>query len=134
MRKITQQAAEAFWNYEPFNSGNTRVKALYTSPGVNIVGAIMELHGNAIARVQDGKLYMTLAGWATATTRERLNGVYQSAPRRDEWGIGARARTFHQIAGSQFFDKPGCAAGLRTEIENDELIVIWLSNGVWVSE
>ena len=42
MRKITEQAVNAFMNAETFNKGNTTVTAL---PNVTV----MELHGNEIA-------------------------------------------------------------------------------------
>lgn len=63
--------ATAFYKNEKFSSGNTQVKG----------GAIF-LHGNKIAEYQslftnDGNnnINITLAGWNTPTTRERLNGL-----------------------------------------------------------
>lgn len=39
-------------------------------------GTTLTLHGNVIARKgPDGSIVATLAGWGTATTRERLNGL-----------------------------------------------------------
>jgi hypothetical protein len=35
----------------------------------------MELHGNRIAVRQDGKLWVSLSGWPTVTTRARLNAI-----------------------------------------------------------
>jgi hypothetical protein len=71
MRKITQQMSKAFYNNENFSSGNTKVS-----------GAGIFLHGNKIAEFQslfsnDGNknINITLAGWNTPTTRERLNGL-----------------------------------------------------------
>lgn len=72
MRKITRDAVNAFRNNEDFNRGNTQVMS-----GVN--GAVMLLHGNAIAAWQDdGELYVSSAGWETVTTRDRLNGLLSS--------------------------------------------------------
>lgn len=66
--------AKAFYNNEKFSSGNTQV----SDKGIF-------LHGNKIAEWQslyaplkkDGnmKINITLAGWNTSTTRERLNGL-----------------------------------------------------------
>lgn len=33
------------------------------------------LHGNCIAKLENGKLSITTAGWNTSTTRERLNAL-----------------------------------------------------------
>jgi len=71
MRKITREAAEAFVNCRNFNKGNTTV--------THIVGSsFMDLHGNRIAeRMMGSPLRVTLAGWNTPTTRERLNGLLE---------------------------------------------------------
>jgi len=70
MRKITQQAVDAFNKGKPFKSGNTEVK-------VDVWGAReMFLHNNLIAtQFPEGGLEITTAGWNTPTTRERLNGL-----------------------------------------------------------
>lgn len=71
MRKITQEAVYAFENDIAYKSGNTTVK-----------DGAMFLHGNKIAEFEslfknDGNrnINITLAGWNTNTTRERLNGL-----------------------------------------------------------
>lgn len=73
MRKITQQACHAFENGENFKMANTEVN-----------GQGYFLHGNKIAEFEslftkDGNrnINITLAGWNTNTTRERLNGLSQ---------------------------------------------------------
>lgn len=82
MKKTTQQAADLFTS---FNSGkvgsNTRVthKAMLSNgkfpKGNHFI--VLELFGNEIAAADsgDGSLYITNAGWKTATTKERLNGL-----------------------------------------------------------
>ena len=79
MRKITQQASEAFLAMRPFKAGNTRVV-------VNDACCYAELllHGNVIARNTGGLISITNAGWRTNTTKERLSGlngvsIYQTA-------------------------------------------------------
>jgi hypothetical protein len=71
MRKITQEACEAFEGGYQLHKQNMMV---------NDEG--MFLHGNKIAEFQslfknDGNnnINITLAGWNTKTTRERLNGL-----------------------------------------------------------
>lgn len=70
MRKITKEAVYAFENNQRFNKANTIV---------NEFGYF--LHGNKIAEYtslfNDGNkdINITLAGWNTNTTRERLNGL-----------------------------------------------------------
>jgi len=71
MRKITMEACRAFEGGYNFKSGNTRV---------DDHGYF--LHNNKIAEYQslfknDGNknINITLAGWNTNTTRERLNGL-----------------------------------------------------------
>lgn len=76
MFKITQDAIAAFENGEDFQRGNTKVR-IYKSENGMIWGSqkILYLHGNLIAKdeTMDG-FCITLSGWNTRTTRERLNG------------------------------------------------------------
>ena len=68
MRKITRQAADAFINGRNFSRQNMTISH---EDGI----ARMYLHGNLIASQDGTDLRMTLAGWNTPTTRERLNGL-----------------------------------------------------------
>lgn len=72
MRKITQNAVNAFYNYQNFKSGNTKVEA--TSEVAGRVSRL-HLHGNLIAKLMDGELIITNAGWQSNTTKERLNAL-----------------------------------------------------------
>ena len=71
MRKITRLASEAFIANENWHLDNTRV-------AVDENRTVLYLHNNIIALKKhdapDGVL-LTLAGWGTPTTRERLNGL-----------------------------------------------------------
>jgi len=70
MRKITEQAIEAFTSNSNFKGKNTEVSS---DSFLNR----MWLHGNLIA-VKDhinGVTKVSLCGWNTPTTRERLNGI-----------------------------------------------------------
>ena len=65
MRKITEDAVEAFENDKPFKRSNTEVEVNPTR---------LYLHDNLIAKKENG-LWITDAGWQTNTTKERLNGI-----------------------------------------------------------
>ena len=67
MRQVTEQIAKAFLAGESKTVGNTR------TDGQNVW-----LHGNLIARKTDFGFQLTLAGWPTPTTRERLNGILKT--------------------------------------------------------
>lgn len=70
MRKITEQAARAFHSAQPFKKSNTSVE-------VHDTDVVLKLHGHIIAwwNTITGDYEVTLAGWPTPTTRERLNGL-----------------------------------------------------------
>jgi len=66
MRKVTKKAVTAFLAGKTCCEGNTTCD-----------GETLLLHGNPIARrdPESGVVTVTLAGWATPTTKERLNGL-----------------------------------------------------------
>lgn len=75
MRKITQQAVQAFMAGRPFRGSNTTV-AIRPWQGESANSIILSLHGNPIARrVLNGPILVCDGGWQTATTKERLNGL-----------------------------------------------------------
>ena len=75
MRKITREAAEAFCRRKPLSKSNTTVT-------VTDDAVAMYLHGNLIAvqNLHDASYILTVtdAGWRTATTKERLNGLLRT--------------------------------------------------------
>ena len=75
MRKVTRNIVEAWARGESLTSGNTSTD-----------GETIWLHGNAIVwkTIDSDVIALTLAGWPTVTTRERLNGVLNF------YGIGYR--------------------------------------------
>lgn len=88
MRKITQRATESFLNRKPIKLGNTRVRVghltldgngreVKTSP---VTSSTLILHGHTIAEFNfiGRSLWFTLAGWNTPTTKERLNGLFDT--------------------------------------------------------
>lgn len=66
MRQITKEAKWAFDRNINFSKSNTKIL---------VMGDITEmyLHGNKIARKFGHKISISLAGWNTVTTRERLS-------------------------------------------------------------
>lgn len=84
-RMVTDAIAQAFLEGKKRRVANTSTD-----------GQTIWLHNNAIARKSgDGSVEITLAGWPTATTRERLNGLLNAL------GVNKRVS---QRAGSQMLD------------------------------
>jgi hypothetical protein len=75
MKQITQKAVSAFMAGKNFTSGNTSVT---THDGI----VKLRLHGNTIAKRELSKpvshTQVTLCGYNTVTTRERVNGLLQA--------------------------------------------------------
>jgi len=81
MRKISKLAARAFIEGRNFRRDNTEVNVHATILGKR---KEMRLHGNVIARqTGDQPLKITLAGWGTSTTRERLNTLLTETGKRE---------------------------------------------------
>lgn len=70
MRIVTKKAVEAFIEAKHFLSGNTFID-------VSASEVHFFLHNNLIARKDrlTGRVSITTAGWSTATTKARLNGI-----------------------------------------------------------
>ena len=90
MRKITYKAARAFIEGRNFSSGNTSVKVEQRTPEDSHPYAFdgsdvrLCLHDNLIAEYTNARgLRITLAGWPTTTTRERLNGLLTELGKRE---------------------------------------------------
>ena len=70
MRKITREAVDKFLSKEPFKKSNMAVE----SGGMGTWK--LKLHGNTIATIDEfNMLSISNAGWASNTTKERLNGL-----------------------------------------------------------
>jgi hypothetical protein len=97
MRKETDDVMRAFLARKPCTRARTQTN-----------GDAVTLHGNRIAwREADGSISMTLAGWGTPTTRDRLNGLCL---------ILMDKRPFHQKKGVQYYD--------HLEISTDQIITV----------
>lgn len=66
MKKVTETIAKSLEQGSKKSLGNTMTD-----------GNAVFLHGNKIAEWRENGLHMSLAGWNTVTTRERLNGIAQ---------------------------------------------------------
>ncbi len=69
MRKITQEACNAFGNALNYKKSNTKVVAF------DDLNVEMTLHGNLIAYSCPKGTFISSAGYNTNTTKERLNGL-----------------------------------------------------------
>jgi hypothetical protein len=79
MRKITKEAVNKFLSREPFRKSNMSVEESY---GVYK----LKLHGNTIATIDElGVLSVSNAGWASNTTKERLNGLPNVRIHQKNW-------------------------------------------------
>ena len=107
MRKITEKVSDAFLNKQSVCMSNSAVVAADDKVS-------LYLHSNLIARLSDDKLEVTLAGWGTPTTRERLNGLMRT--------LRLNVR-FNQYKGDQYMRT--ASAGRRIEV--DETICLDLN-------
>ena len=100
MRKTTQRIKDAFDNGQSLTVNNTRTD-----------GTSVYLFGNEIVRRDaNGKVYATLAGWNTVTTRERVNGI--------------TGLNFHQVNHEPLLD--------GKSVDSSEWIAVqWLSLLLW---
>lgn len=92
MRKVTETTCKAFLSGKVVKCSNT-----WTAITGNNIELI--LHGKTIAKrsIDDNSIVqVTLAGWPTVTTRDRLNGLCHML------GKGR----FYQKAHEQYFDSP----------------------------
>ena len=79
MRKITKEAVSKFLSREPFRKSNMSVEESY---GLYK----LKLHGNTIATIDElGVLSVSNAGWASNTTKERLNGLPNVRIHQKNW-------------------------------------------------
>ena len=84
MRKITRLAARAFIEGRSFNRDNTSVRIEERIPEDSHPNRRLYLHNNLIAEYTNASsLRITLAGWPTTTTRERLNGLLTELGKRE---------------------------------------------------
>ena len=85
MRKISKLAARAFIEGREFRRDNTEVVVCEV---IHCKRKELRLHGNVIARQTSAArgyqpLKITLAGWPTPTTRERLNTLLTEMGKRE---------------------------------------------------
>ena len=67
-RKITNESIRKFLDCIPFKLSNTEVVREGTI-------YYLKLFGNKIAAIDNGRMWISNAGWDSNTTKERLNGL-----------------------------------------------------------
>ena len=78
-RKITREAVDKFLSREPFKKSNMSVDECYGQYR-------LKLHGNVIAVLDEfNMLSVSNAGWASNTTKERLNGLPHVRVNQKNW-------------------------------------------------
>jgi len=78
-RKITKESISAFLDRKPFKKSNMEVDECYGQ-------FRLKLHGNTIAVLDEfGMLSVSNAGWASNTTKERLNGLPNVGIHQKNW-------------------------------------------------
>jgi hypothetical protein len=125
MRKITLEACKAFHNGYEYRNNNTEVTSI---PDESVT---LWLHGNVIARRRfdvPGVIEVTLAGWNTRTTRERLNGLLE------HYGFTLR---FWQCAKKPIIIDVSLDDDIGVDIHKDDWICIrkdkWIISGAQCS-
>ena len=79
MRKITKESVNAFLMGKTFSKGNMSV----VKDGETFR---LKLHGNTIAIIDElGVMSVSNAGWASNTTKERLNGLPNVSVHQKNW-------------------------------------------------
>ena len=71
MRKIETQMNSAIRSRRDWHSGNTRVEITEDK------SALVYLHGNLIANVEDNLVQIFDGGWQSNTTKSRLNAIIE---------------------------------------------------------
>ena len=104
MRKITQDAIQAFTNRTNFKQGNTEVKAMVNGQGFL---TFLLLHGNIIASLDlFGNFHISNGGHTppndatgSTTTKERLNGFpnVQIIQKDFQWFLNGNAWNGEEI-------------------------------------
>ena len=93
MRVITVDSVSKFIKYKPFRKQNMAVNVVLANQSSDIEKiSVLILHGNHIAklyRFKDGReeLWVSDGGWASNTTKERLNGLFQVIGTEKHFGI-----------------------------------------------
>ena len=100
MRKIERAMITAVANGRDWRSGNTSVD-------ITDNGIVVRLHGNKIAQIDRGMMFVTPAGWTTSTTKSRLNALLSqftdgaSIYQKDfEWFFNANGETREMFSDS----------------------------------
>ena len=85
-RKITSESVDKFLSRETFKKSNMEVEKCYNAFTGSVNEFRLKLHGNTIAVLDEfNVLSISNAGWASNTTRERLNGLPNVRVQQKNW-------------------------------------------------
>lgn len=123
MRKISYESALAFARRSNYRKDNTEVT-------VNEHDRVtyMRLHGNVIASIVGIHVRVTLAGYGTPTTRERVNGLLTVLSEEYGW---KNSCGFTQAKGEQVFTvfAPNGEILRRIPVSSRDVIELDLTTG-----
>jgi hypothetical protein len=115
MRRITSQICHAFERGQALRIDNSRTD-----------GSALYLFNNRIAEFRNGELWITNAGWASPTTKERLNGLrgVSVAQKKGQWYLNGHAWNGEWVHVETF------AGGHVPEAEPEfDLSSVWVAEG-----
>lgn len=123
MRKISHNATMAFVHNNNYKCDNTEVVAHYREHMTT-----MYLHGNTIAVKTGERVTVTLAGYGTPTTRERVNGLLTVLAQEFNW---PHSCGFTQCKGEQVFTvfAPNGEILRRITVSSRDVIELDLTTG-----
>jgi hypothetical protein len=106
MRKAEETVMRNFWQRRPMRAGTSPQQ--YGKRDIVEVdnnGDVMyKLWGHPVAKIEDGNLYVSDAGYQTTTTKSRLNAILS------EWRIGVYQKNYEWFIsmpyGKNFVDVP----------------------------
>mgnify|MGYP000495901179 CR=1 FL=1 len=123
MRKISHNAAMAFVRNNNYKCDSTEVVTHYREHMTT-----MYLHGNTIAVKTGERVTVTLAGYGTPTTRERVNGLLTVLADEFNW---PHSCGFTQAKGEQVFTvfAPNGEILRRIPVSSRDVIELDLTTG-----
>ena len=70
-QKLNNEAVEKFLSQKKFKKGNMQVELSDYYTDDNVIR--LKQHGNTIAKIENGEIFISNAGWESVTTKEKLN-------------------------------------------------------------
>ena len=122
MRKITREIVDAFQNSRSLKIGNSRTN-----------GESLWLFDNKIAEIRRDGLWITNAGWDSATTKERLNGLsgVNIAQRGGNWYLNGWGWDGGWVNVDEWNERRGIQSVPEENVQEPEFDVtsVWMKQG-----